>query len=96
MCGRDRNKKFVSNFIFAFVASVVRPRIACSVHYCPVTNKTIERRYADMSSFDAFPSVGAYPIKDESGNLLETEYGLSTYQDHQKITIQVQVNSDHC
>ncbi|VDK34982.1 unnamed protein product [Taenia asiatica] len=69
-------------------ASVVRPKIACSVHYCSITKKTIERRYADMSSLDAFPSAGAYPIKDESGNLLETEYGLSTYHDHQKITIQ--------
>ncbi|VDO01193.1 unnamed protein product [Rodentolepis nana] len=68
--------------------SVVRPKVACSVHYCPATKKTIERRYADMSSLDAFPSSGAYPTKDESGNLLETEYGLSTYQDHQKITIQ--------
>ncbi|KAL5969626.1 DNA replication licensing factor MCM3 [Taenia solium] len=69
-------------------ASVVRPKIACSVHYCSTTKKTIERRYADMSSLDAFPSAGAYPTKDESGNLLETEYGLSTYHDHQKITIQ--------
>ncbi|VDM33254.1 unnamed protein product [Hydatigera taeniaeformis] len=68
--------------------SVVRPKITCSVHYCPITKKAIERRYADMSSLDAFPSAGAYPTKDESGNLLETEYGLSTYHDHQKITIQ--------
>ncbi|EUB63480.1 DNA replication licensing factor MCM3 [Echinococcus granulosus] len=69
-------------------ASIVRPKITCSVHYCSVTKKTIERRYADMSSLDAFPSAGAYPTKDENGNLLETEYGLSTYHDHQKITIQ--------
>ena len=89
---RDRNEKFVSSLILTHVASVVRPKIARSVHYCAVTKKTIERRYADMSSLDAFPSAGAYPTKDESGNLLETEYGLSTYQDHQKITIQVQVN----
>ncbi|VDD82610.1 unnamed protein product [Mesocestoides corti] len=68
--------------------SVVRPKIVCSVHYCPATKKTVERRYADMSSLDAFPSAGAYPTKDESGNLLETEYGLSVYRDHQKITIQ--------
>ncbi|KAM3180311.1 hypothetical protein ACTXT7_016532 [Hymenolepis weldensis] len=68
--------------------SIVRPKVVCSVHYCPATKKTIERRYADMGSLDAFPSSGAYPTKDESGNLLETEYGLSAYQDHQKITIQ--------
>lgn len=49
----------------------------------------MERRYADMSSLDAFPSAGAYPTKDENGNLLETEYGLSVYRDHQTITVQV-------
>uniref|UniRef100_A0A183TQE5 DNA replication licensing factor MCM3 n=1 Tax=Schistocephalus solidus TaxID=70667 RepID=A0A183TQE5_SCHSO len=68
--------------------SIVHPKVVCSVHYCPATKKTIERRYADMSSLDAFPSVGAYPTKDENGNLLETEYGLSLYRDHQTITIQ--------
>lgn len=69
-------------------ASIVRPKVVRSVHYCPATKKTVERRYADMSSLDAFPSTGAYPTKDEDGNLLETEYGLSVYRDHQSVTIQ--------
>ena len=42
-----------------------------------------------MTSLDAFPSSSVYPTKDEDGNPLETEYGLSTYKDHQTITIQV-------
>lgn len=77
----------------------------------------MERRYTDLTSFDAFPSSVVYPTKvffsvtfkmtyfianhvfdiliiiyfsfqDDDGNLLETEYGLSHYKDHQTISIQ--------
>ncbi|XP_064596970.1 zygotic DNA replication licensing factor mcm3-like [Liolophura sinensis] len=68
--------------------SLVRPKIVRSVHYCPATKKTTERRYTDMTSLDPFPSTAAYPTKDEDGNLLETEFGLSVYKDHQTFTIQ--------
>uniref|UniRef100_A0A8D2JEE2 DNA replication licensing factor MCM3 n=1 Tax=Varanus komodoensis TaxID=61221 RepID=A0A8D2JEE2_VARKO len=68
--------------------SLVRPKIVRSVHYCPATKKTIERRYTDMTSLEAFPSTVVYPTKDEENNPLETEFGLSTYKDHQTITIQ--------
>ncbi|XP_077172081.1 DNA replication licensing factor MCM3 [Paroedura picta] len=68
--------------------SLVRPKIVRSVHYCPATKKTIERRYTDMTSLEAFPSSAVYPTKDEENNPLETEYGLSTYKDHQTIAIQ--------
>ncbi|XP_027594132.1 DNA replication licensing factor MCM3 [Pipra filicauda] len=68
--------------------SLVRPKIVRSVHYCPATKKTIERRYTDMTSLDAFPSSAIYPTKDEENNPLETEFGLSVYKDHQTITIQ--------
>uniref|UniRef100_A0A8C8AX73 DNA replication licensing factor MCM3 n=1 Tax=Otus sunia TaxID=257818 RepID=A0A8C8AX73_9STRI len=69
-------------------SSLVRPKIVRSVHYCPATKKTIERRYTDMTSLDAFPSSSVYPTKDEENNPLETEFGLSVYKDHQTITIQ--------
>ncbi|CAH8526305.1 unnamed protein product [Heterobilharzia americana] len=69
-------------------ASLIRPKVVCSVHYCPATKKTVERRYADLSSLEPYPSAGAYPTKDDEGNLLETEYGLSVYSDHQTVTIQ--------
>ena len=36
--------------------SLVRPKVVKSVHFCPATGKTIERRYTDMTSLDAFPS----------------------------------------
>nr|XP_033792281.1 DNA replication licensing factor MCM3 isoform X2 [Geotrypetes seraphini] len=68
--------------------SLVRPKVVCSVHYCPATQKTIERRYTDMTSLEAFPSSAVYPTKDEENNPLETEFGLSSYKDHQTITIQ--------
>ncbi|XP_034966300.1 DNA replication licensing factor MCM3 [Zootoca vivipara] len=68
--------------------SLVRPKIVRSVHYCPATKKTIERRYTDMTSLEPFPSTAVYPTKDEENNPLETEFGLSTYKDHQTIAIQ--------
>ncbi|KAJ8383580.1 hypothetical protein AAFF_G00219600 [Aldrovandia affinis] len=68
--------------------SLVRPKITRSVHYCPATKKTLERKYTDLTSLDAFPSSAIYPTKDEENNPLETEYGLCTYKDHQTLTIQ--------
>lgn len=68
--------------------SLVRPKVVRSVHYCPATKKTIERRYTDLTSLEAFPTSAVYPTKDEDGNLLETEYGLSAYKDHQTFSIQ--------
>lgn len=68
--------------------SLVRPKVVKSVHYCPVTKKFLERKYSDMTSYDASVTTGVYPTKDDEGNLLETEFGLSTYKDHQTFTIQ--------
>ncbi|KAK3876246.1 hypothetical protein Pcinc_018948 [Petrolisthes cinctipes] len=41
-----------------------------------------------MTSYDPFPSSAIYPTKDDDGNLLETEYGLCAYKDHQTVSIQ--------
>ncbi|TSN30233.1 Zygotic DNA replication licensing factor mcm3 [Bagarius yarrelli] len=68
--------------------SLVRPKVVRSVHYCPATKKTLERKYTDMTSLEAFPSSAIYPTKDEENNPLETEFGLSIYKDHQTITVQ--------
>lgn len=84
--------RFLGNLVCAegivTKVSLVRPKVVRSVHYCPETKKVIERKYTDLTSFDAVPSSAAYPTKDEDGNLLETEYGLSAYKDHQTLTIQ--------
>ncbi|XP_050507610.1 DNA replication licensing factor Mcm3 [Diabrotica virgifera virgifera] len=68
--------------------SLIYPKVVRSVHFCPDTKKIMERKYTDMTSFEAVPSVAVYPTKDDDGNPLETEYGLSSYKDHQTISIQ--------
>ncbi|TMW46852.1 hypothetical protein DOY81_008069 [Sarcophaga bullata] len=68
--------------------SLIHPKIVRSVHFCPATRKVMERKYTDLTSFEAIPSSAVYPTKDEDGNLLETEFGLSVYKDHQTLTIQ--------
>ncbi|CAG0925504.1 unnamed protein product, partial [Notodromas monacha] len=68
--------------------TTIKPKVVKSVHYCPATQRTMERRYTDLTSSDPFPSSASYPTKDEDGNPLETEYGLSSYKDHQIFSIQ--------
>ncbi|KAK3087981.1 hypothetical protein FSP39_013043 [Pinctada imbricata] len=89
---RSLTSRFLGNMVcvegIVTKCSLIRPKVVRSVHYCPATKKTMERRYTDMTSLDAFPSTAAYPTKDEDGNLLETEYGLSLYKDHQTFSIQ--------
>lgn len=76
-------------FILLITGSLVSPKVVKSVHFCPKTKKTVDRRYTDLTSLNPFPSSSAYPTKDEDGNPLETEFGLSVYKDHQTFTIQV-------
>lgn len=89
-------RTLVSNFIGEMICvegivtkcSLINPKVVRSVHYCPATKKVIERKYTDMTSLDPFPSSNVYPTKDDEGNLLETEYGLSQFKDHQTFTVQ--------
>ncbi|XP_060870452.1 DNA replication licensing factor Mcm3-like [Metopolophium dirhodum] len=63
-----------------------------SVHYCPATKKTSEHIHTDFTSpsfsFISATSGCGYPTRDDDGNLLQTEYGLSVYKDRQTVTIQ--------
>ncbi|KRX73148.1 Zygotic DNA replication licensing factor mcm3, partial [Trichinella sp. T6] len=70
------------------LGSLIYPKIVRSVHYCPATSKTVEKRYADLTSFETIPSNFVYPTEDENKNPYETEYGLSTYRDHQTFSVQ--------
>jgi len=89
-------RTLLSNFIGSMICvegivikcSLINPKVVRSVHYCPATKKVTERKYTDMTSLDAFPSSAVYPTKDDEGNLLETEFGLSKYRDHQTFTVQ--------
>lgn len=89
---RSLSAHFIGNMVcvegIVTKCSLVRPKVVRSVHYCPQTKKTLVRKYTDLTSLDAFPTSSVYPTKDEDGNPLETEYGLSTYKDHQTFTIQ--------
>ncbi|CDW58625.1 DNA replication licensing factor MCM3 [Trichuris trichiura] len=69
-------------------SSLIYPKIVKSVHYCPETKRTTEKRYTDITAFDALPTGAFYPKEDENQNPLETEYGLCKYKDHQKLSMQ--------
>ncbi|KAM3573056.1 hypothetical protein VYU27_004927, partial [Nannochloropsis oceanica] len=77
--------------------SLVRPKVVRSVHYCPAKQGHVVRDYRDATCISIgleaggrpmLPTNSTYPSKDKDGNPLETEYGLSTYKDHQSVTIQ--------
>ncbi|KAL3283583.1 hypothetical protein HHI36_006721 [Cryptolaemus montrouzieri] len=89
---RTLTSKFLGNLVccegIVTKCSLVHPKVVRSVHFCPATKKVMERKYADLTSLEAFPSSSVYPTTDEDGNLLETEFGLSMFKDHQTISIQ--------
>lgn len=77
--------------------SLVRPKVVRSVHYCPAKQEHLVRDYRDATSISIgleaggrpmLPTNNTYPNKDKDGHPLETEFGLSTYKDHQSVTIQ--------
>ncbi|CBY19279.1 unnamed protein product [Oikopleura dioica] len=71
-------------------ASLVRPKLVQSIHYCPASKKMLSRQYGDLTSISEKGQTGsAYPTQDpETGEALETEYGLCTFRDHQTVTVQ--------
>lgn len=68
--------------------TLVRPKIVRSVHYCPATGAFSKRSYRDVTSNDGLPTPAVYPTRDDQGNLLTTQFGLSQYVDEQTVTIQ--------
>ena len=71
------------------LGSLVRPKLAKSIHYCEKTQIFHQREYRDgMSISSNAPTGSAYPTKDEEGNVLTTEFGYCTFRDHQTISIQ--------
>lgn len=43
----------------------MRPKIVRSVHYCPTTKKTMERKYTDMTSLDPYSQHRCLPHKGQ-------------------------------
>eukprot|EP01117_Protostelium_nocturnum_P010627 TRINITY_DN3825_c0_g2_i1.p1 TRINITY_DN3825_c0_g2~~TRINITY_DN3825_c0_g2_i1.p1 ORF type:complete len:512 (-),score=182.43 TRINITY_DN3825_c0_g2_i1:93-1562(-) len=76
--------------------SLVRPKVVKSVHYCEKTEQQHTRYYRDALTISTignqsgvgFPTTSTYPTKDDNGNPLSTEYGLSVYKDHQTLSVQ--------
>jgi len=62
-----------------------------SVHYCPATKQMYEHRHTNYYSpnfaYTLNTSNCRYPTRDNDGNLLETEFGLSAFKDRQTSTI---------
>lgn len=71
--------------------SLVRPKLSRSIHYCENTELFYSKKYADNTTLaaEAVPTLGfSYPTDDGKGNKLTTEFGLSSYTDHQIVSLQ--------
>ncbi|RKP28061.1 MCM2/3/5 family-domain-containing protein [Syncephalis pseudoplumigaleata] len=69
--------------------SLVRPKVAKSIHYCEATKSFTTQEYRDATTpGNAIPTRVTYPTEDEYGNPLTTEFGYCVYRDHQTINIQ--------
>ncbi|KAH9081840.1 MCM2/3/5 family-domain-containing protein [Lactarius deliciosus] len=70
--------------------SLVRPKMLKSIHYCPDTQRFHSREYRDATSSTSNqpPTSSVTPQTNEEGQPLEIEYGLCTFRDHQRVSIQ--------
>ncbi|ORX87741.1 MCM-domain-containing protein [Basidiobolus meristosporus CBS 931.73] len=69
--------------------SLVRPKVARSVHYCEATGLYYAKDYRDATMPGGeVPTGSTYPTTDENGHPLVTEFGYCKYRDHQTISIQ--------
>jgi len=68
--------------------TAVRPKLSSITQFCEATGKFSTKAYRDATSLQGAPTSFAIPGRDENGNALTTEYGLSSYRDQQCITIQ--------
>lgn len=77
----------LSTHFFALVTPLTPlPRLGPPPRCC--CREFTSREYRDATSTAGLPTSSVYPTKDENGNILTTEYGLSKYRDHQTISIQ--------
>ncbi|KAL1748438.1 MCM2/3/5 family-domain-containing protein [Schizophyllum fasciatum] len=69
--------------------SLVRPKLAKSVHYCEETRQFYRAVYRDATDNSALPPTSSIiPTTDDEGRFLTTEFGFCTFRDHQRISIQ--------
>ncbi|CAG8438055.1 14721_t:CDS:10 [Acaulospora morrowiae] len=76
--------------------SLVRLKLAKSVHYCEKTGVFYFKEYQDSTTIgNHVPTPPGYPTEDENGNPLTTEFGYSVYRDHQTICLQEMPEKAH-
>ncbi|KAI7740412.1 hypothetical protein M8C21_017573 [Ambrosia artemisiifolia] len=89
---RDLLSKFIGSMVkvegIITKCSVVRPKVVKTIHYCPSTKKFTSREHCGITFTTDLPTGSVYPTRDDNGNLLVTEYGLSYYKDHQTLSMQ--------
>eukprot|EP01083_Nonionella_stella_P015981 44681_1 len=68
--------------------SLVRPKVKETVHFCEATQQFTTQTYRDGTALIGAQTGSTYPTTDTEGNNLTTEFGLCTFEDHQKIYIQ--------
>ncbi|OMJ80794.1 hypothetical protein SteCoe_18847 [Stentor coeruleus] len=69
--------------------SIVRPKLIFSQHYCEETKKFTEKAYGDSYEVSTLQAgSNAIPTHDLNGKPYSFEFGLSSYKDHQSLTIQ--------
>ncbi|PLN84467.1 MCM-domain-containing protein [Aspergillus taichungensis] len=69
--------------------SLVRPKVIQSVHYVEQKQRFLARKYRDQTmTASGVTNLNVYPQEDDEKNPLITEYGYSSYMDHQTISIQ--------
>ncbi|KAJ5893771.1 hypothetical protein N7495_005462 [Penicillium taxi] len=87
--GSDQLNRMVSLEGIVTKCSLVRPKVIQSVHYCEANGNFHSRRYRDQTmTASGATSLNVYPQQDDEGRPLITEYGYSTFLDHQSISIQ--------
>lgn len=70
-------------------ASLIRPKMVKSVHYCVKKNQFYEKEYRDATMVTRLPMTNTmYPVRDSEGNPLFAEFGLSGYEDFQTVMLQ--------
>jgi len=84
---RGLSARFITNLVclegIVTRCAAVRPKVARSVHFNPADKEFLAREYRDATDPYGLPTGSVYPTKTDDGKPLQTEFGLSTYRDHQ-------------